>query len=113
MSAAGAGRFLSSLFFVFFQGHSKREEEKEIKKKRKQLFRDDSELFAKVPFIVTQGGRPSPPGRKDFQRVLGPCLAAPLSRVPHLTWTLPGEASLFLVVTVHPEALPPGPACWL
>lgn len=86
----GPGRFLSSLFFVFFQCHSKGEEEKEIKKKKgKQLLRDDSELFAKVPFIVTQGGRPSPPRRKDFQRVLGPCLAASLSRVPHLTRTLP------------------------
>lgn len=67
----------------------RRRRKRNFKKKGKQLLRDDSELFAKVPFIVTQGGRPSPPRRKDFQRVLGPCLAASLSRVPHLTRTLP------------------------
>lgn len=52
-------------------------------KKSKKLLRDDSELFAKVPFIVMQRGHPSPPGRKDFQRVLRPCLATALSQVPH------------------------------
>ena len=51
--------------------------------KSKKLLRDDSELSAKVPFIVMQRGHPSPPGRKDFQRVLRPCLATALSQVPH------------------------------
>ena len=59
------------------------------KKKRKKLLRDDSELFAKVPFIVMQRGHPSPPGRKDVQRVLRPCLAVALSRVPYPTGALP------------------------
>ena len=34
-------------------------------------------------------GTPPHPGRKDFQRILRPCLAAALSRVPHPTGALP------------------------
>lgn len=91
---AGPGLFLSTLLFVFFQCHSKREE-KGKKKKRKKLLRDDSELFAKVPFIVMQRGHPSPPGRKDVQHVLRPCLAVALSRVPYPTEALPrGDVAL-------------------
>ena len=42
------------------------QKEKKKKKKRKKLLRDDSELFAKVPFISMQRGHPSPTGYKRF-----------------------------------------------
>ena len=68
-SAAGLGTS-SPPCSLFPSSATQKEKKKKFKKKRKQF-----RAFCKSA-KVTQGGHPSPPGRKDFQRVLGPCLAA-------------------------------------
>ena len=47
---------------LFSSSATQKEKKREKKKKRKKLLRDDSELFAKVPFIIMQRGHPSPSG---------------------------------------------------
>ena len=62
-------------------------------KKREKKGRNCSEMIQsflqKCLLSSCREGTPPHPGRKDFQRILRPCLAAALSRVPHPTGALP------------------------
>ena len=101
-----AGHFLSSLFFVSFQCHSKREE-KEIKKKKGS----NSGLFAKVQKSRGEGTPPRP-GEKISSAFSDPAWPPSLPG-PHLTQTLP-RGDVPLPRGHRPPGGPsPRPPCWL
>lgn len=69
----GPGRFLSSLFFVFFQCHSKGEEEKEIFKKKGSNCSEMIQSFLQKCLLSSRReGAPPRPGEKISSVFSGP-----------------------------------------
>lgn len=103
----GPGLFLSALLFVFSSATQREEKGKKAGNCSELI-----QSFCKGAFYRHAERAPLPTGRKDFQRVLRPCLAGSRSPTPR---RCRGETYLFLLVVVagHPEALPPAPACRL